>query len=723
MGFPLLANFQSGAFYPPHLVYGVLPFFTAARGIFLFHYFVAASGCYLLCRNWQYPPYLALIGGILFALGGTIVSLSSLLDHFQSAVWLPWVLLAWERLLGMPSWRRFLAFVSLLVLQFLAGSPELYIMSAAFLFLDGLRRKAASAKISYRRMVFFLFAANALVAAVTMIQLLPTMELLQQSRRQDVISSGEATLHSLHPAGLLNLFFLEKEAAQGISHGVQLFLVQEIPFFVNHYMGAICLIGISLWACYASRREKLILLGLVSMTLLMAMGRYTPVYPWLLENVSLLGRLRFPEKFFFLSYGLLLFVSLRGLFSFLKPASSTKGPLVVLSCLSGLSVLTYLALKSDPASLSRLISHISDSPISDSTLDRTSGILVNLERQVALLFGATLLLLLWKKQKIRDGLFQILITGFVFVDLSTAHQAYQYLLEPDFVYQSHKVIAAPDAASYRIFYYPRKGYLHPNYVRIPRKTSFPEFNALVSSNLLPNTGVLHGFEYMQELDTFGRKSYTRFLEFANKLPPENLSHLLAALNVKYVIAFRALSDPRITLNHHFPEYPSWVYRIDSAVPRAYVVPTFTIEKDPTRTLERLSSSTFDPLREVIVERSSSPPYVVGDVRSEVRIRAYANQRVTIRASLDKPGILVLADSFYPGWHAYVDGKEQEIVRANLFFRGVALPAGEHTIVFRYEPLSFKIGCVISLLSLTIIAVVTMWRCLRRRKRAVVIAPS
>src|SRR3970282_2645308 len=46
LGFPLLANFQSGAFYPPNLLYALLPFFTAIKAIFIFHYLVAASGAY-----------------------------------------------------------------------------------------------------------------------------------------------------------------------------------------------------------------------------------------------------------------------------------------------------------------------------------------------------------------------------------------------------------------------------------------------------------------------------------------------------------------------------------------------------------------------------------------------------------------------------------------------------------------------------------------------------
>ena len=90
MGFPLLAAFQSGVFYPPHLLLLIPSFFVAIRVIFIFHFLVAGIGAYYLCRNWKFPPYLSIVGALLFALGGTVVSLSNLLNHFQTAVWLPW---------------------------------------------------------------------------------------------------------------------------------------------------------------------------------------------------------------------------------------------------------------------------------------------------------------------------------------------------------------------------------------------------------------------------------------------------------------------------------------------------------------------------------------------------------------------------------------------------------------------------------------------------------
>src|SRR6476646_10092957 len=96
MGFPLLADIQMGLFYPPHWLLRILPLFDAVRAIYLLHYFIAVGGAYLLWRYWEYPPYQAAVGALVFALGGTMVSLLNLLNHFQSAAWLPWSALIWQ---------------------------------------------------------------------------------------------------------------------------------------------------------------------------------------------------------------------------------------------------------------------------------------------------------------------------------------------------------------------------------------------------------------------------------------------------------------------------------------------------------------------------------------------------------------------------------------------------------------------------------------------------
>ena len=699
MGFPLLADFQSGAFYPPHLFYLFLSFFTAVRVTYLFHYLVAATGGYMLCRQWGYTQPLALLGAILFTFGGTIVSLTNLLNHFQTAVWLPWGLFFWEKCLQDLSWKKFLFLTMVLLLQFLAGSPEFYAMSMGLLLLDGLRVKMLERNVTYRRTFFLFVAANVLVAGIAMVQILPTVELLMESRRRAFLFYPEVTAWSLHPLSLINLFFLDKQVDVG-NLSPRLFFIPELPFLVSYYLGVIFPIGISLWFYYGSRKEKIILVGLTAASLIIAMGRNTPVYPFLFHYLPFFGLIRFPEKFFFITYALLLFVILKGLSLFLQSDHSSRGPTLIVSSICLLFFLPYLLLRFNTEYLGRFIAWATHTTILNPlTPGRVSSTLVNLEMQVALTCGFLILFFFRQKGKLRESLFNALIVTLVFIDLASAHRPYQYLLDPDVVHKSSRVITSPDAQRERIFFYPIPSNLHPSHFSLPKEPSFAQFNSVVFGNLLPNTGVFHGFDYMQEIDALGRWPYALFLRFANEIPPERQYRLLGALNVRYINSFRSLSGAGITLVQNFPEYPSWLYRIRRTVPRVYIVAKATDEKDPVKILDQLSSAKFDPLQEVILEKPLLIPAKKG-FRAQAKIIQYGNQAVTIHASLNGPGVLVLADSFYPGWHAYVDGEKSTILRANLFFRAVPLPVGDHLVEFRYEPRPFKIGLVVSLVVLS-----------------------
>ncbi|HLF94642.1 MAG TPA: YfhO family protein [Planctomycetota bacterium] len=70
-----------------------------------------------------------------------------------------------------------------------------------------------------------------------------------------------------------------------------------------------------------------------------------------------------------------------------------------------------------------------------------------------------------------------------------------------------------------------------------------------------------------------------------------------------------------------------------------------------------------------------------------------SDRVELRVWLKSPAFLVLADTDYPGWEAVVGGKPATIYRANIAFRAVAVPAGDHAVVFRFRPEPARHGAI------------------------------
>jgi Bacterial membrane protein YfhO len=717
-GFPLLADFQSGAFYPPHLAFLVLPFFSAVSTTFLFHYLVAATGSYLLCRHWGYPAYLSLLGAILFTFSGVIISLTNLLNHFQAAVWVPWLVLLAERCFHSCSWRNFFGFIAVSLLLLLAGSPEFYMMSVTFVILALLRVKATSLAVgSYGKIALIVLGGNTLVAGLAMIQLAPTIELFLHSRRSQPIPFSEAIDWSLNPYDLFNLFFLDKEVDTTILPGMRFFFLSRASFFLSHYLGAITLFGGWFWLIYSSAKERAVILALILLTFVFAFGGYTPVYPFLLNFLPILGLIRFPEKFFFLTYGILWFVALRGFFVFFETeASAQKRVFAILFSILFALLVFYLLLRLNTDWVSQFVAFRTKSPLlSSPTVKATALVLVSIERQLFLSLGLVLLFFATKKRLARAALFQVLLVGVAFFDLERAHRDYQYLLDPSFVYDGQKVVSKPDADIGRVFYYPAGNTLHPAQYSVLSRPSFEEAVSLVFGNLLPNTGRFHGFEYFQEIDAFSRRPYLDFLSFTDSADRETRFRLLGSLNVKYVISFRELPEHGISLVRYFSEYPSWLYKVEQTVPRVYVVNKSVVETNSRQILQRLGSPNFDPTQEVVLDtelamKSRHP------LTATATIIHYENQSVTVQASLNDSGVLVLADAYYPGWKAYVNGKEQVIRRANLFFRAVVLPAGTHTVEFRYDPTSFKLGLAISIATTVAISLAWIICALRGRKK-------
>jgi hypothetical protein len=489
---------------------------------------------------------------------------------------------------------------------------------------------------------------------------------------------------------------------------------------ISYYLGAIAPIGALLWAYYASLKEKILVVVLIALSLALAMGVYTPLYPFLFAHVPLFNIFRFPEKFAFLMYALVLFAALRGLRAFLE-ADDWKRALLPPLLLGLVGLLAYGYLRWDTAPVSRFIEASIENPLGPAwTLKRTALVFFQFETALALFFGLLVILLLKKSRKLRSSLFTGLLLTVVFIDLYAAHRPYQFLFSPN-VYKTAKVLERPDSEPNRLFYFPGLPDLHPSYFSLPKELPLTAFHSLVFHNLLPNSGVLFGFDYMQEIDALGRWPYLEFLFVSRKLEPRQIYTLLGALNIRYITAFKELPAGGVTLARQDPESSSWLYTIDRVAPRAYIVANAIAEKNPDDVLLRLANPGFEPTRQVVLNEPQQLESKAA-FKASAKIIGYENMRVDIKTSLDTPGILVLADSYYPGWRVFIDGKEGEILRANLFFRGVKLAAGEHRVEFRYEPRSFQIGLWASLATIAVLALVTATLSLAKRARRRVTYP-
>lgn len=112
----------------------------------------------------------------------------------------------------------------------------------------------------------------------------------------------------------------------------------------------------------------------------------------------------------------------------------------------------------------------------------------------------------------------------------------------------------------------------------------------------------------------------------------------------------------------------------------------------------------------LIEGASLPAEDDGPVATAAVTSETATE-IIVKVSETRPGVLVLADAWYPGWKAIVDGRPMEVIPVDGVFRGVELGEGHHEVVFRYAPNSYRYGWWISLLSLVLVIAATAqtWR--------------
>jgi uncharacterized membrane protein YfhO len=90
---------------------------------------------------------------------------------------------------------------------------------------------------------------------------------------------------------------------------------------------------------------------------------------------------------------------------------------------------------------------------------------------------------------------------------------------------------------------------------------------------------------------------------------------------------------------------------------------------------------------------------VAATRGTVHQTLFSAQRVELDVTAEAPAALVLSQTYYHPWRAYLDGKSIEIFRANYAFQAVAIPAGPHHLKFTYEDGRFYQGAIISVTTL------------------------
>jgi hypothetical protein len=120
-----------------------------------------------------------------------------------------------------------------------------------------------------------------------------------------------------------------------------------------------------------------------------------------------------------------------------------------------------------------------------------------------------------------------------------------------------------------------------------------------------------------------------------------------------------------------------------ALPRARLFTRYEVLTDD-QALSRVLDPGFDPLLAVVLSREPDRPVSPAVEPGPAEIVSDTGSRVEIRVTASSPSILLLADTYHPGWEAEVDGRSAPTMVGNYAFRAVVVPAGPHVVVWRFR---------------------------------------
>ena len=736
-GFPQVGDGEVLAFYPLNLIF-LLPVrpSLALTTFIAVHFFLGGVFSYWLARTLGLSRVGALVTGTGFALGGYLMAQVTNATIVAGSVWLPLMFLFFVKALQTTKPVYAALCAAVLGLQIVASHPQIVFYSILTLGAYGLfvlvrlgRDRQVTIEEKRKKTILLLsLMAVAVLGGLGLaaVQIAPTLELKALSDRATGRNYETMTAYSLPPAQLLTLLFSNLFGNPVIGYdGAQTF--EELHL----YAGILPLLLIP-WSWARKKRDSHVAFFaiLAGVSLLLALGRYTPVYRLLVHlpgfnffrapgrwifiasfSLAVLAGFGYdalfrchgrPESRHFAFFWKVLFWLNLGLSAVLLLALVFGRDIVPPLIASGSGPLSGQALERIASMANRLIGLPPPSP-SPQMQPATSLALSSLNPALPYLLASNasfLLIYLWSKNRLPAVSFQGMVASLIVVDLLLAGGT---TVNPvrDASYFEREIASTrflqQNSGNYRIYPLTHKDDVE---------------------NLLDNMPAAYGLYSVEgHLSELALDRYQNFVEVLVKNP-----------------ALRDLAGVKYVLLEGEPDYPGYVdaytgngfdiYENRAVLPRAFVVHQAEIMPSEQALLDRLLSSDFDPRRLVLLEQNPFPDRGQDVSPSETdleradedsaEITFYSPHRVVVKAGLSQDGFLVLSDTHYPGWQALVDGQEREIYPGNYLFRTVFLSRGEHVVEFRYKPLSIRLGLTISLGTLAVLCGLAVYTLLMRK---------
>ncbi|GEM_PF-593530 len=700
-GAPFFAGLQSQVAYPLSLIHYCLPFNFGLNLFVAVHYFLAGLFVYLLCIDLELRKYSAFLGALIFAFSGYLLSLVDLLSTLSSVTWLPLIVLVYLRTLRLEWGNIFLKVFYLILssivlgIMLLGGEPTVCYGTCALLLLLTL--------VSYdkEKSWLVLLLVLSLTVLLTAFQLLPFIEYIKYSDRG--MQSKDLTrqlnmLWSLPPEQLLG-FVIPWFAGDITKNNVDWYAMEQM-WLKSAYTGIVPAVLFILGIFFVKKEKgfkKRLLVSLyfaALLSVLLAIGKYNMFYEQFYNYIPGFGLIRFPVKFIFIavfSFSLLSAYAFDKLVEkYSKNIRQGKAALPVLfftaAILIGLLLLFVfkkqllhidLRFFHPGAEISELIYCIGRFKV-------MFGLLIN---SSLLLICASVLLLLYIRKKVAKKIFLSLFLLLVYADLFINNYCINPVL-PSKIYTGKLATAAflmNNQRDSRNFLF-----LKDQQATFLFGESYSAAMYKAQLVIYPNQNMLYDLNYFNSYDSLNTKIYA---ENYTRLIKTTRARFLDMMSIKYVVTLEELRTPFLYKKKDYGGIN--IYENPGCLPRCYPAFKTKVFGDSRSAAKYIESAKFNPHLETVIESSDGLFDINNPASGKVLIKETNPNKVLIGAVFSNPGIVVLTDTYFPGWQARVDGKKTGLLKVNGMYRGVLCGAGVHKILFEYRPDSLRTGVAVT----------------------------
>jgi hypothetical protein len=688
-GYPFLADPQTGALYPVNLPFqlAVLLFGNSVWLILLHtlvHVVIAAVGMHYALQRLRLPSAARWLGGLSFVLSARFMKAKDT-SWIWSAAWLPWIYIAADELARRPTKRAGVALGVVCGLCFTGGYvPNLYrnilgVAPMAILVALVAFREAGNGKAHLRRLWVGLGIAAAVFVGIALPGTLATLESFPLSIRGDM-GLGDVLESPLEPRHAINL----------LVPGLARPLAFCYPYF--GLAGAL----LAALACLRYHPRRVVWAVTAVVFFLLACGGNAFLLPALAKAVPIFQLWRVASNYLFITSFFLALLAAQGLGDLLEAAPEElaalrRRALVLAAVVLGVALSALVIAKV-----------ASSAPAPSSAPDPYLAQSAETALFLALFCGGALLALTSADLRARRVAAWLVVCMLV-VDVGLQLKPVIDILEPKPVLTHDRQLARLQGIK-----------------RDVRLADARHFGYRV--------GMRHQVrELFGHWNLLALKRYKDYFERAIKNPD-----LLAAANVRYyagrqlaVITNRAGKKARpmpgglIELTEHAP-FAFWTDHVRVLFGEQEVLDKMAAGEGKDRALV-VGNDVDAELRARLRKLSSgSPgpeprPPAGWSVAGTVEALEQNSLALAIRAP--RPGIVVVNETFYPGWKATLNGEDARLFQVNHMFRGLLVPAGEHRIEMVYRPGKVLFGLAVFALTILALIVAGVRQRVRRRRAA------